>query len=154
MRFSGFLLLILAVMLSTCTQKQNGKKETTDLTHKIEISDAWIRPGNAGNTSSGYLTIYNGSAMTDTLIGVYTPAAGLAEIHESYKQEGGLVGMRPAGKQTIAPGDTMKLKPGGYHIMLMQLNQDLAPRDTIKLNLEFSVQGVISTDAEVRQPGN
>jgi len=50
-----------------------------------------------------------------------------------------LSGMRPAGKQVIKPDSVLKLQPGGFHIMLMQLNRKLAEGDSVRMTLRFPI---------------
>ncbi|MDX1672211.1 MAG: copper chaperone PCu(A)C [Balneolaceae bacterium] len=153
MRTASLITLLLLTTIAACEKDQKQRPEEDELTQQMELLDAWVRPGKKDKMSAGYLDIYNGTAQTDTLIGVYTPAAGLAEIHESFRQEGGLIGMRPAGKQAINSGDTLSLEPGGFHIMLSELQRTLSPRDTLLLHFEFSESGVKSVEAVVRQQG-
>ncbi len=60
------------------------------------------------------------------LIGVTTPVAGTAEVHEM-KQEGDIMRMRQVAKVDLPAGQTVEFKPGGYHLMLMDLKQALKP---------------------------
>ena len=60
------------------------------------------------------------------LVGVTTPVAGTAEVHEM-KMEGDVMRMRPVPKVDLPAGRTVEFKPGGYHLMLMDLKQALKP---------------------------
>lgn len=102
-------------------------------------------------TGGAYLTVYNGTSQADTLTGVSTDAAGSAEIHESFRQENGMSGMRPAGDLPVEAGSGLELMPGGYHVMLMQLKRDLAPGDSISLTFHFSRYDSIATRVPVVQ---
>ena len=61
------------------------------------------------------------------LVGVSTPVAGAAEVHEM-KMEGDVMRMRAVAKLDLPAGQTVELKPGGYHVMLMDLKQPLVRR--------------------------
>lgn len=110
--------------------------------NSIEISEPWVRPGSKGGNSAAYLSVLNGTNTTDTLIAVYTDVATKAEVHESY-EDNGMAGMRPAGLLPIAPDSMLQLTPGGLHIMLMKLTQNISADDSISLSLEFSNTGRI-----------
>jgi copper(I)-binding protein len=71
-----------------------------------------------------------------TLVAASTPVAGVAEVHEM-KMEGDVMRMRAAGPLALAPGKPLELKPGGHHIMLMELKTPLAPNTRFPLTLSF-----------------
>src|SRR3954451_1147795 len=88
----------------------------------LVISQAWSRatPGGAKG-AGGYLTIENKGATADKLVSVSAAIAGKAEVHEM-TMDNGVMKMRPLDKGlVIDPGKTVKLAPGGYHLMLQEL---------------------------------
>lgn len=102
----------------------------------VDVRDAWVRPSVPGQSGTGAfmkLTAPTGSR----LVGIATPAAGVAEIHEM-KMEGDTMRMRelPRGLELPA-GQTVELKPGGYHVMMMDLKQALAKGTTVPVTLRF-----------------
>jgi periplasmic copper chaperone A len=116
------------------------------------VTDAWVRGTVPGQTSSGaYMQLM--SATGATLLGVTTPLAGVAEIHEM-RMDGSVMRMRSVAKLPLPPGKTIELKPSGYHVMLMNLKQPLKPGDVVPLSIR--VQGkdnlvtTIAVQAEVR----
>src|SRR5947207_10623927 len=85
----------------------------------LVISQAWSRatPGGA-KIGGGYLTIENRGAAPDRLVGASADVADKVQIHEMAMKDG-VMSMRPLDKGvTIEPGKTVKLAPGGYHLML------------------------------------
>lgn len=108
---------------------------------KMELSSGWARPGSEGQTSGLYLTITNGTASPDTLLGATSKVAGSTEIHESIENDDGTTSMRPAGKQVIQDGHKQEFAPGGLHIMLMDLTRDLTVEDSLSVSLEFARVG-------------
>jgi len=70
------------------------------------------------------------------LVGVSSPAAGVAEVHEM-KMEGDIMRMRALPGLDLAAGQTVSLKPGGYHLMLMDLKAPLANGSTVAVTLRF-----------------
>jgi copper(I)-binding protein len=126
----------------------NSESDTSDSANsnnvvfgKLELSNGWARPGSEGQTSAVYLTISNGTASTDTLLEINSEVANSAELHISKENEDGTTSMRPAGKQVIRDGHKLQVAPGGLHIMLMDLNRNLAVGDSISISLEFARVG-------------
>lgn len=137
------LLITAAVLLFFgCSSQPDQKAAKKNVVlGKMELSDGWSRPGSKGQTSAAYMRIANGTASDDTLLAVQSDAAAKAELHESYQDENNISGMRPAGQQAIAESEKLSLQPGGLHIMLMSLKQNLAVGDTISISLEFARAG-------------
>jgi copper(I)-binding protein len=63
----------------------------------------------------------------------------------------GMMGMRPIARLEIPAGGSVELKPGGYHVMLIDLNQELKAGDKIEITLKFEKAGEIKVTAEVRE---
>jgi copper(I)-binding protein len=102
----------------------------------VEVRDAWVRasvPGQSGTGAFMKLTAPAGAR----LVGASTPAAGVAEVHEM-KMEGDTMRMRALDRGLELPArQTVELKPGGYHLMLMDLKQPLANGSSVPLSLQF-----------------
>ena len=119
----------------------------------IAIENAWARPGRINGVSAVYLDLLNGSTESDTLIELSAPVAGLVELHETFDRGEGMMGMRQI-EEPVFPGrEVTVMKPGGLHIMLMQLNQPLNEGDEVTLTLNFALAGEITITAPVRAPG-
>lgn len=124
----------------------NSKSDQNNSSHnivlgKIEVTGAWARPGARGQNSAAYLTLTNGTASVDTLLGASSSVSQKAQVHESYEDDSGKTGMRPAGNLIIDSGDKLNIAPGGYHIMLMNLKKDIAVGDSLDLTLNFQHAG-------------
>ena len=121
----------------------------------LTIKNAWARPsiGTRGN-SAAYVTIQNTGDTADRLIGASTPLADKVELHDSLR-EGDVVRMRPVeGGITVPAHGIVSLKPGGTHIMLMQLREPLKMDDLLPLTLTFEKAGPVTVDAGIRMtPG-
>lgn len=116
----------------------------------IVITQPWSRatPGGA-KIAAGFLTIENKGAAPDRLIGVAGDVAGKVEIHEM-AMNNGVMTMRPLDKGlAIEPGKTVKLAPGGYHLMLMDLKNPLKQGDKVPLTLEFEKAGKVALSLDV-----
>ena len=87
------------------------------------------------------------------VVGVSTPVAGTAEIHEM-KMEGNVMRMRAVPSLDLPKGQSVQLKPGGYHVMLMDLKQPLSKDTTVPITLkvELADKRVVEqkVDAKVR----
>jgi len=80
------------------------------------------------------------SARAAKLVGVSTPVAGVAEIHQT-KMEGGVMRMRPVESIELPAGQAVELKPGGYHVMLMQVKPALQEGQSVALTLVIEAGG-------------
>lgn len=101
----------------------------------IDITDAWVRSTVPGQMATGAfmkITAKEGA----TLVGVSSPAAGAAAVHEM-KMDGGVMTMRAAPALALPAGKTVALAPGGYHVMLMDLKAALPKGSTVALTLVF-----------------
>lgn len=122
-----------AVALTAASAAAAGDAAAPDALPRIE--GAWVRSAVAGQQGTGaFMKITAPRAMA--LVGASSPAAGVAEVHEM-KMEGDVMKMRAVPQLDLPAGRTVELKPGGYHIMLMQLKQPLAAGTTVPLTLQF-----------------
>jgi len=87
--------------------------------------------------SAAYFLISNFNEEDDQLIGVESDVAELVEIHESYEQEEGMMGMREVPEVDLPSQSTVRFEQGGLHIMLIQVTRTLADEDTFELTLHF-----------------
>ena len=120
----------------------------------LVITQAWSRatPGGA-KIAGGFLTIENKGAAPDRLLSGSGDIAGKVEIHEM-AMNNGVMTMRPLDKGlVIEPGKTVKLAPGGYHLMLMDLKQPFKQGDKVPVTLEFEKAGKVALSLDVRGVG-
>ncbi|HTO64174.1 MAG TPA: copper chaperone PCu(A)C [Bradyrhizobium sp.] len=120
----------------------------------LVISQPWSRatPGGA-KVGGGYLTIENKGGAPDRLVAATADIAGKVEIHEMAVKDGVMV-MRPLEKGlAIEPGKTVKLAPGGYHVMLMDLKGPLKQGDKVPATLEFEKAGKVAVSFDVQGVG-
>jgi periplasmic copper chaperone A len=101
----------------------------------VSVQNAWVRPTVGEQDATGaYLTITSQEPLT--LIGVASPAAEIAEVHEM-KMDGDIMRMRMAQRIELKAGEPLELKPGGYHLMLMSLTAPIQAGQEIELSLQF-----------------
>jgi copper(I)-binding protein len=120
----------------------------------LVITQPWSRatPGGA-KIAGGFLTIENKGAAPDRLTAVSGDVAGKVEIHEM-AMNNGVMTMRPLDKGlAIEPGKTVKLAPGGLHLMLMDLKSPLKQGDKVPLTLDFEKAGKVVVSLDVQGVG-
>jgi copper(I)-binding protein len=120
----------------------------------LVITQPWSRATPAGaKVAGGYLTIENKGSAPDRLVSGTGDVAGRVEIHEM-AMNNGVMTMRPLDKGlTIEPGKTVKLAPGGYHVMLMDLKSPLKQGEKVPLTLEFEKAGKVTLSLDVQGVG-
>ena len=121
------------------------------LAQSVEVKDAWIRSSVQGQKGTvAYMKI---TARESTrLITVATPVAGVADVHEM-KMDGGVMTMRAVtGGLELPAGKTVELKPGGYHLMLMDLKAVLPKDSTVPLTLVFKDAKGVQSKLELKVP--
>jgi periplasmic copper chaperone A len=141
-------IVLLACLSTTPTRAEDVKAGG------LVISQVWSRatPGGA-KIAGGYLTIENKGSTPDRLIGGSGDFAGKVEVHEM-AMNNGVMTMRSLDKGlAIEPGKTVKLAPGGYHLMLMDLKGPLKQGDKVPLVLEFEKAGKVNLSLEVQGVG-
>ena len=118
----------------------------------ISLQHIWARPtAGASTTGVTYFTIVS-QDQTDKLVGVSTPVAGTAELHETTDDKG-VMKMRSVQSVTLAPGKPVTFKPGSYHVMLMGLKAPLKAGDSFPLTLTFEHAQPITVTAKVEATG-
>ena len=117
------------------------------------VTEAWARATPPGaQTGAAYVTLTNTGAADDQLLSAATPVAGVAQIHTTLT-ENGVTKMRPLASLDVKPGAPVMFKPGGMHIMLMQLKQPLKAGQTFPLTLTFAKAGKVEITVKVQKVG-
>ncbi len=120
----------------------------------LVVVSPWTRatPGGA-KIAGGYLKVTNNGTSVDRLVGVTSPGADRVEIHEMSITDG-VMKMQPLAEGlTIKPGETVELKPGGFHMMFMDIKQPLKQGDTLKATLKFEKAGTLDVSFGVNAMG-
>ena len=120
----------------------------------LVITQAWSRQTPSGaKVAGGYLTIENKGSSADRLVSGSGDIAGRVEIHEM-AMDGSVMTMRPLDKGlVIDPGKTVKLAPGGNHLMLMDLKNPLKQGDRVPVTLQFEKAGKVNVLLDVQGVG-
>jgi copper(I)-binding protein len=115
----------------------------------IHITQTWARATPKGASSAaGYMTITNKGATPDKVTCVSSDASAQCQIH-SMSTENGVMKMRPVAGLEIKPGETVTLKPGGYHLMMEDLKHPLQAGQSVKVTLKFEHAGTVDVDYPV-----
>lgn len=120
----------------------------------LVITQAWSRatPGGA-KIGGAYLTIENKGTAPDKLVGGSADIAGKVEVHEMAVTDG-VMKMRALDKGlAIEPGKTVKLAPGGYHLMLFELKSPLKQGDKVPVTLQFEKAGKVQVSLDIQGVG-
>jgi periplasmic copper chaperone A len=115
----------------------------------LSVADAWVRAVPGADVAAAYMTLHNGGTQPIRVSSVRTASAGHAMIHET-RLEGGRATMRPHEPLLIAPGASVKLEPGGLHVMLEMLAHPLAVGEQVPLELLLEGGGSVAVSARVR----
>lgn len=99
------------------------------------VEGAWVRAGASQTGTAAYMRLTAREPLT--LVGVATPAAGVAEVHEM-KLEGDIMRMRALTHLDLPAGRAIELRPGGLHLMLMDLKAP--PRAGTRMPLTLLVR--------------
>ncbi|HEU4592630.1 MAG TPA: copper chaperone PCu(A)C [Steroidobacteraceae bacterium] len=117
----------------------------------LVIGHPWTRPAPATMSMGvAYLSITNNGKDADTLIAASTPAAESVQFHQTTIVDG-VARMRPLPEVLIAPGGTVRIEPGGIHLMLVNLKAALESGKPVPLTLEFRKAGRITVQLSVER---
>ena len=143
-----FSVAVLATLFTTPSRAEEVKAGD------LVITQAWSRATPSGaKVGGGYLTIENKGSVPDRLIGGSAAVADKIQVHEMATNNG-VMTMRPLDKGlVIEPGKTVKLAPGGYHLMLLDLKSPLKQGDKLPVTLEFERAGKVSLSLDVQGIG-
>jgi periplasmic copper chaperone A len=135
----------LALALLACTGAQAPSV-------RLEISDAWVRASMGTDATAAYMRIGNSGNVDDELIGVTVEGAQRVELHRSMPGASGMHAMEPVAGIHVPAGGTATLEPGGFHLMLFELDEPLEPGDEVLIVLTFAQAGSWPVLADVRAP--
>jgi hypothetical protein len=120
----------------------------------IHISQPWSRATPKGaSAAAAYMTITNNGKTADRVNCVSDDASGECQIH-SMTMDNGVMVMRPVeGGLEIKPGETVTLKPGSFHMMLLDLKHPLEQGNTVKATLKFDNAGTVEVEYPIAAIG-
>ncbi|MEP6998086.1 MAG: copper chaperone PCu(A)C [Betaproteobacteria bacterium] len=115
----------------------------------LRIDQPFARATPPGARTGGvYFTVENHGSQPDRLLRLSSPIAGVVELHQM-AMDAGVMRMRAVTALDIRPGERLVLQPGGYHVMLADLNRPLHVGDSFPLTLAFEKAGSIEVNVVV-----
>jgi hypothetical protein len=134
-------IVALVALLTACQPSQPG----------MQIEDPWVRPAALpGGNGAFYFTIRNNTGVDDALVAVRSDIAQSLEIHQTMQMENDMVGMQLVEALAIPAGGRVSLEPGGYHVMLINIPDQLPAGKLVVFRLVFEKAGEVPIEAEVR----
>jgi len=105
---------------------------------QVDVRSAWVRPAVPGQTGTGaFMTLVSKDGAR--LVGAASPAAGVVEIHEM-AMDNNVMRMRSISVLDLPAGREVQLKPGGHHVMLLDLKQPLKAGDKVQIELRLETR--------------
>jgi copper(I)-binding protein len=123
----GTIVLLGALILSACGGSHG----------EIEVHEPWARTAAQGGTSAVYFEIHNHSETADEMLSASSDVADAVELHLSSIDENGVMQMKQQASIPLGPDEELMFAPGGLHIMLIGLKQDLIAGETFEVTLHF-----------------
>ena len=114
------------------------------------VKDPWVRGTVAQQKATGMFAQIT-SASGGKVLSASSPVAGVVEIHEMV-MEGSTMRMRAVPALELPAGQAVELKPGGYHVMLMDLKQQMKPGDIVSVTLVIEGKDGKRETLEVKAP--
>ena len=117
----------------------------------LKIGHPWARMTAPGQPSGGaFLKLNNTGTAADRLLGGSTPLADHVELH-SMSMEGNVMKMREVSAIDVPPGQTVELKPGAWHMMLIGLKVPLKAGDKVPMTLKFEKAGEVKVELKIEE---
>lgn len=114
------------------------------------VQDPWVRGTVAGQRATGLFATIT-SKGGGKLVAVSSPVAGVAEIHEM-AMDGNVMKMRAVSGVELPAGKAVELKPGGYHVMLLDLKRELKAGESVPVTLVIEGAGGKRESVELKAP--
>jgi hypothetical protein len=138
----------MGIALSSNISAQNVSQTVS--TSAIKIENAYTRATMPGQqVAGGFMKIENKGNSTDQLLSANSPIAGEVQLHEM-AMEGNVMKMRQVKDIAVPAGGAVELKPGGLHLMFMNIKAPLSAGETVPVKLKFAKAG----EVEVKMPVN
>jgi periplasmic copper chaperone A len=135
-------------------QHNHGPATSSVKVGSLTIEAPWTRATPAGAKVAGaYMTITNNGSVPDRLIGGSFPLAGRFEVHEMAVTNSVMTMRELAKGLEIAPGARIELKPGGLHVMFMDLKSQLREGQPVKGTLVFERAGTVEIEYRIAPVG-
>ena len=145
------LLIVTGVAMTGTVFAQSVSKTVT--TNAIKIEGAYTRATVPGQqVAGGFMKIEN-KGTADQLLSASSPVAGEVQLHEM-AMDGNVMKMRQVKEITVPAGGAVELKPGGLHLMFMNIKAPLTAGETVPVKLKFAKAGEVEVKMPVNAMGN
>lgn len=122
------------------------------LADQVSVADPYVRmPPPGAKTTGAYMTLKNAGDQEAQLVSAASPAANVTELH-NHINDGGVMRMRQVKEIAVPAKGEVALKPGGYHVMLINLKAPLKEGDHVVINLGFADGSSKEVHASVKKP--
>lgn len=152
MPLKEFLIAVSAFTLAACSGGNEPVQTSNCNGEGIQVVDAWAKPAKQGQpVSAAYLTLCNGDASDHAIVSASFNGAGALEIHESSMQDG-VMSMKKLDQLVLPAGEETKMAPGGYHLMLIGVNEDITTGKKPSMTFTFADGETRTIEFDVREP--
>ncbi|MDT0575539.1 copper chaperone PCu(A)C [Croceicoccus sp. F390] len=125
-----------------------------DVPEGVLVTQAFVRmPAATGRPAVAYFSVANQGDMPRNIVAVAVANAGRTELHQT-TQANGVSSMRPVTSVSVQPGQSLAFQPGGYHVMLFDLDPAMQARTTADLTISFDNGDKASVAAPIIKPGD
>ncbi len=143
----------LATLLAGLLAAGPAALAATGAADRVSVVDPYVRLAPPGAQATAAFMVLKNEADKDTaLVKVDNPASRITELH-THINDGGVMKMRPVKSIEIKAKGEAALKPGGFHVMMIELKAGMKDGDTVPLTLQFADGSSKKVDAKVRKPG-
>lgn len=118
----------------------------------VEVSEAWARATTSSARVGGVFLKIRATGAGDRVVSASTPLAEKVELHETIR-DGNVMRMREVPALMVPAGQTVELKPGSYHIMLIGLKQPLNRGESFPLTITFEKAPAVTATVTVQAAG-
>jgi periplasmic copper chaperone A len=140
------LALALAVALVGCS---GGGSPAAAVAGSVEIYSPWVRPAVQGDSTAAYMLLKNTSSQVDQLVKAEFNKAGMVELMNTSMQ-GDVMSMVTIPEIEVPANGEVELAPGGYHVMLMMLKEDVNEGSMATVTLTFASGASVTVDMQVK----
>lgn len=133
------ILFLLSLLLTSCAPQT-----------PLEINNAWARPALAGNNTAAYFVVTNQTNQDDQLLSASSEISEYTQVHLSLMEDGNMV-MKEQEFVVIPANSSIEFKPKDYHIMFINLKNDINIGDSFTLTLNFEKTGQVTIDVPVKE---
>ena len=144
---NAILIIAFGIGLASMAQAQNAK------VGGVQIENAYTRATVPGQMAAGGFMKIENKGAADQLISASSPVAGEVQLHEM-AMDGNVMKMRQVKDIAVPAGGAVELKPGGLHLMFMNIKAPLAAGETVPVKLKFATAGEVDVKMPVNAMGN